>query len=110
MKKSWEEARKYCQSIGGDLASIADQSESERIKAFLDQNGVDQYVWIGANDKRKEGTFEWSDGTAFSFSDWRPKEPNNSGNEDCAHLHVSAYKRKWNDIKCSTKFAFICKH
>ena len=110
MKKSWPEARKHCQSIGGDLASIIDQSDNERIKVFLDQNGAYQNVWIGANDKKKEGTFEWSDGTVFSFSDWNPGEPNGSRSEHCAHFYSIALKRKWNDINCNTKFAFICKY
>ena len=93
-------------SLGGDLASITDRFENERIIAHLDQIGIDENIWIGANDIKDEGNFEWSDGNAFSFSNWYQEEPNNQGDEDCVNLKPV---RKWNDQTCSSKLAFICK-
>ena len=48
-------------SVGGDLASVKDHSENERIKAVIIESGIsDQVVWIGGNDLKQEGTFECS--------------------------------------------------
>ena len=106
---SWENARKHCLFLGGDLTSISDQAENNKIVALIDRSGIDEVLWIGANDRRKEGTFEWTDGKAFPFSNWNSGEPNNSGNEDCAHVHIRRYKRRWNDEKCYGNLGFICK-
>ena len=108
MKKSWEEARQYCQNLGGDLASVTDQSENQRILDHIARNGIDEGLWIGANDKRSEGSFEWSDSKAFSFSSWGPSEPNGQRLENCVHIRSSIYRRKWNDGACDSKFGFIC--
>ncbi|KAJ7393784.1 chromatin-modulating protein mrc1 [Desmophyllum pertusum] len=64
--------------------------------------------WIGLNDRLKEDQFVWSDGTPFnssrSYSNWRNKEPNNKGNEDC----VGLYFNLWNDNSCSGTNFYIC--
>ena len=107
---SWENARKHCVSLGGDLTSISDQAENNKIVALIDQSGIDELLWIGANDLRKEGTFTWSDGKAFAFSNWNPGEPNNyRGAEDCVHFHIKNSERRWNDYPCSIVLGFICK-
>ena len=108
MKKTWEEARQYCQNLGGDLASVMDGSENERIQKHIARSGIDESLWIGASDKRSEGNFEWSDGKKFSFSNWYPKEPNGQRHENCVHILPSIEERKWNDGKCDNKFGFIC--
>ena len=69
-------------------------------------------IWIGANDKHREGTMVWvSDKTNVikGFSNWYPGEPNNSGrSEHCVQLwYDGGYK--WNDAHCSRKLGFICK-
>ena len=108
IEKSWEEARKYCQNLGGDLASITDQSEHQRILDHIAKNGIDEPLWIGANDKKSEGSFEWSDGRRFSFSHWNSGEPNNyGGGEECVLL-LPSKDRRWNDNGCHKKFSFVC--
>ena len=70
-------------------------------------------MWIGANDKHREGTMVWvSDKTYVSrgFSNWYPGEPNNSGrSEDCVLIWKNV-GYKWNDAPCSSKLGFICKN
>ena len=70
-------------------------------------------MWIGANDKHREGTMVWvSDKTYVSrgFSNWYPGEPNNSGrSEDCVQLWYD-HGYKWNDASCSRQLGFICKN
>ena len=110
IQKTWHEARSQCLSLGGDLSSVRDQLENERIVALLDENGIDWQALIGGNDERIEGQFGWSDGKPFLFSNWYPGEPNNDyGNEDCINMYMSRFKGTWNDKPCDYKLPFICK-
>ena len=43
----------------------------------------------------------------MKFSRWLPGEPNNHGDEDCAHFLGDA-EGAWNDVTCDTKMWFIC--
>ena len=108
---TWFEARRLCIALNGDLASIRSKEEQDRINTAVNQYRVKSF-WIGANDMKREGRFEWSDGSPFSFTNWWAREPNNRGSrgqEDCVHLKSSRYRRKWNDLACSFKHPFICK-
>ena len=111
IKKSWFLARKHCISLGGDLASIGNRDEQSKIVMVVTDFRTSNF-WIGANDIKKEGQFQWSDGSLFSFTFWWSGEPNNKGSrgpEDCVQLKGSRYGRAWNDLACSFRNPFICK-
>lgn len=41
-------------------------------------------VWIGLNDRKTEGLFEWIDHSTVSFTSWERTSPIvNGNNEDC---------------------------
>lgn len=43
----------------------------------------------------------------ISYLNWAPGEPNNAGDEDCAHVsEPSTYQ--WNDEGCDWNFSYIC--
>lgn len=64
--------------------------------------------WIGFTDISVEGEWVWtSTQTAAHFTDWKPGEPNNSNNEDCATI-TQGYSFHWNDESCSVRNNFIC--
>ena len=68
------------------------------------------YWWIGG--RKIDGKWQWSSrdfGTYLTtYSNWDPAEPNNSGgNEECMLIHGDRMLQ-WNDISCSSEFAFIC--
>ena len=66
-------------------------------------------TYIGLSDRKKEGTYVWSDGTSFNFAKWTKGEPNNrGGNEDCIHTNWG-HGSSWNDVPCSYKYNYICK-
>lgn len=54
-------------------------------------------VFIGANDYYSGGTWEWSNGEPFTYTNWNPGEPNNSGyyGEHFAEVLTSGV---WNDV------------
>ena len=37
--------------------------------------------WLGGADWFNEGEWRWNSGQAFSFTNWKEGEPNDSGNE-----------------------------
>eukprot|EP00794_Sanderia_malayensis_P009503 gene9503-biopygen7843 len=110
-RKNWPEARQYCLDLKGDLASIRDWAEYERITEFIKSTGIRESIWIGMNDRRQEGTMEWSNGNPVTFTNWYTGEPNNAGiNEDCVALLSYTDGFQWYDDPCNIKImAFICK-
>jgi len=103
---NWENARRECLGYGGDLVSIASQSEMNFVYNKSSKVWIPHY-WIGLNDQRNESQFVWSDGTPYNasvYSNWYPKEPNNQGGEDC----VEMYGTSWNDLNCKTEYGYIC--
>ena len=103
---NWENARRDCLGYGGDLVSIANQSEMSFVynKSSKFWN---QHYWIGLNDRRNENQFVWSDGTLYNasvYSNWNPGEPNDRAGEDCVEL----YRTSWNDNGCKEEYGYIC--
>eukprot|EP00794_Sanderia_malayensis_P005753 gene5753-biopygen4667 len=107
---NWPEARQYCFDLKGDLVSIRDSAENERIAEFIKSTGMGRSIWIGLNDRRQEGTMEWSNGSPVTFTNWNTGEPNSaSEDEDCAALLSYRNGFPWNDAWCSTNInPFIC--
>ncbi|XP_032220869.2 uncharacterized protein LOC5520052 isoform X2 [Nematostella vectensis] len=105
---SWSDAEEACKrSFNSSLLSLASQSELDYVRnAVQDGNSV----WIGFNDKGREGRWEWTDRSPVTFKNWSPNEPNNGGfreNEDCAVMRWD--DSRWTDFPCSVPFKFICK-
>ncbi len=101
----WAQARAYCQSQGGDLVKIDDDTEDATLTELLTETGS---AWIGANDIETEGEFVWPDGSSVSSGEtsWATDQPNDNadGGEDCAVLHSGS--GEWNDVNCDeTEFA-----
>ena len=72
----------------------------------LCSDSVFQLIWTGMNDINVEGQFEYTDGTAVDYVDWEIREPDNSGNQDCAALVDHGQMRT---AKCSRQFYGVCK-
>jgi len=107
---TWSEAKTYCQSKGGYLATITSQDENDFIYQFIYQNSDDIY-WLGGTDENTEGVWKWVTGETWSYTNWILGEPNNSGNED--HLTLGRYKDdRWNDSQIADisfpVVGFIC--
>ena len=75
--------------------------------------------WLGGTDSALEGTFSWSDGTAWSFDNWKRGEPNAErshnahGGEDCVTIDGRNHSTngQWNDLVCRKSWvrAYVCK-
>ncbi|XP_063816089.1 C-type mannose receptor 2 [Pseudophryne corroboree] len=105
--KSWQDARKMCVRSDGNLASIHSLLELEFVTKQIKQD-VEE-LWIGLNDIKHQMHFEWSDGSAVTFTLWHPFEPNNfrDSMEDC--VTIWGPEGKWNDSPCNQTLPSICK-
>ena len=91
-----------------DNADECDDTEATVSPAGVEVcNGVDVAApWIGFNDLASEGSWVWQNGDDASYTNWGSGEPNNSGDEDCAHPYDSG---AWNDHRCSgLSTGYIC--
>ncbi|CAI5655383.1 unnamed protein product [Oreochromis niloticus] len=98
---SWDAARRDCRGREADLLVINSPEEQN----FL--STINTEVWIGLNDKEQEGTWKWVDGTPLNMTYWASGQPDNGGEEDCAHVR-SDEKKFWNDLSCSSSCQWIC--
>ncbi|XP_078682171.1 uncharacterized protein LOC144916724 [Branchiostoma floridae x Branchiostoma belcheri] len=109
-KKTFDQAAAACGEDSGTLAMPRD-AETNAFLIFL-HNSVrdDQDFWFGLHDQRKEGRFEWMDGSALgSYSSWGKGQPDNRGDEDCViYSRLPVWKDKWADSDCDRWCYFIC--
>ncbi|XP_028409435.1 alpha-N-acetylgalactosamine-specific lectin-like [Dendronephthya gigantea] len=107
---TFENARKVCQEMKGDLASTSsDEEQAFLYKIFLDSNPpAGSQVYVGLNDITKEGVFVWSDGSPNLYAKFRSGQPNNDGNEDCVTLEENFGDAVFNDRQCVEEKRFFC--
>ena len=102
---TWHQAKERCEAIGGHLAIVTSEAESDFVNTSISEAGVDT-AWLGATDEQAEGKWLWVDGTvmwvngrAMGFTNWDTavKQPNNKGTGE--HYLVSIISRagKWSD-------------
>jgi len=103
--KTFEDAETFCQDeFGTHLASIHDATQSSEIYSLSTED-----AWLGLNDRDNEGKWAWTDGSDYDYTNWKPGEPNNLGDEDCTtSSHRWSRSRKWNDFRCSSARPFMC--
>jgi hypothetical protein len=102
----WATARADCVSKGGDLASITTDPENVYVAA-----GISDTSWLGGTDAASEGTWVWSNGDPFVYTNWNTGEPNNTnGNENCNTMYGAAtgLLGLWNDANCATVYPYVC--
>ena len=104
---SWEDAQKYCESLGGYLAVINDLDENDFLFSLIQQQGFyDAYFGYYLDDSDPmDCRWKWVHGTS-SFVHWDEGEPNNNGrNERNGMFYGSSY---WNDGHFGAVSEFIC--
>ena len=95
---NWENARKKCTSWGYDLASLKNYQEDTLLYGTRSSSSSSG-CWFGLNDRSREGTFVWSDGSDSLYINWNANEPNSKGgNEDCGEIWGIT---NWNDLTCA---------
>ena len=67
---TWTSAHLMAQSVGSNLVSVQDNAENLFLAGIA--NSVGNSIWIGFTDWNVEGTFEWTDGSPVTFTNWSP--------------------------------------
>ncbi|XP_030285708.1 galactose-specific lectin nattectin-like isoform X1 [Sparus aurata] len=105
---TWANAEKYCQSQGGNLASVHSFDEQHVIQTMIQrQTSGYPLAWLGGCDAAQEGTWFWSDGTPFSYNYWATGQPDNRANANCLLMNFGDEK-KFDDQPCNYIKPFVC--
>ena len=106
----WDDARRNCLKLGGDLVKITTAAENQFIfNLILKQVKVmGGGAWLGLH-RKADTKFYWTDDTLLSgYNAWGIGEPNNPSGEKCGHIITSgSLRRKWNDWPCKVDKAHI---
>lgn len=110
---TWEEAKSYCESRGGHLATILSEEENQAVFSFLNSSGY-KNAYFGSSDNVQEGSWYWVTGDEVEYQNWHENEPNmESKNEDYAMFYYKYTDGTWNDgdfgrYTANSGKAFIC--
>ncbi|CAK8695844.1 unnamed protein product [Clavelina lepadiformis] len=87
--QSWEESRRLCQGLGGDLAAVGMRNLTMREKIANALVHSIPYISIGMSDIAQEGQWVWVDGEVSTEENqkwYRGTEPNGGRRENCAGI------------------------
>ncbi|KAI8522090.1 hypothetical protein Bbelb_018440 [Branchiostoma belcheri] len=75
-KAKWEEAKKQCEQLGANLASITSRDEAVFINTIIAGAPKGEWgihlVWFGL--RRKDGLRKFTDGSPVSYTNWQPND------------------------------------
>lgn len=105
---TWHEAKSYCESIGGYLATITSAEEQNAVTRLV-RNGTKGTYWLGATDEATEGEWQWVTGEPWKFNFGGTFDAANGG-EDYLQMYRTANDGngdglgKWNDSSFNNSF------
>ncbi|XP_062266137.1 CD209 antigen-like protein C isoform X2 [Platichthys flesus] len=123
---SWNESRRQCKSMGGDLVVINSREEQRFLVSKVSEKMETDEVkfWIGLTDSEEESEWLWVDNTRLnaSLTFWRKGEPDNwkgpdpdrktnPDGEDCVRMGEKNGKNDlqiWLDKFCKSRQKSIC--
>ena len=111
--KNWVDAEKACMSYNRstELISINTVAEQAYVLRQLKDLKVSQ-VWLGLNDRKVEGRYEWSDRSQLSYRNWEAGEPSTGVSaefSDCTVIDGNTQNGTWSTSSCFFRRGYICK-
>ncbi|XP_019746314.1 galactose-specific lectin nattectin-like [Hippocampus comes] len=106
--RSFPDAERVCNILGGNLASINSALENQVvIEIIRAAAGTFKDTWIGYQDSILEGDFIWTDGSSAGFDDFETGQPNEGvPPEDCVDIEAST--EQWHDDNCADLSPYVC--
>lgn len=68
---TWADGEALAVRLGGHLATVDNQAEHDWLTATF----PGPWIWIGLNDRAREGTYVWSSGARVRFAAWQGVDP-----------------------------------
>lgn len=103
---TWTRARDLCALFEMRLVVPGDAPTNREVQVLAESMRRGP-VWIGLNDRDREGRWAGVDGVAAAWTNWERSEPNDFGSgEDCAQL--LPWNGRWNDASCDLSAPFVC--
>lgn len=110
---TWQEAKEYCEKLGGHLVTISDADEQKFIEELVKNCADKVSYWLGGYYSDAE--WKWVDDTEFSYTNWDSwtdgtkeyRQPDNFygdefylrlSNQDMKYENWQSNQGKWNDI------------
>uniref|UniRef100_A0A1I7Y2A6 C-type lectin domain-containing protein n=1 Tax=Steinernema glaseri TaxID=37863 RepID=A0A1I7Y2A6_9BILA len=94
-------AEKVCVEFGGHLASIHNRWDNG---ALIESDQIGNY-WLGGQDINSDGSWTWTDGSAFNYNNWAASGGAMTG-KNC--LLLDSPSNLWQPSNCKQKANFIC--
>jgi len=109
VRRTWEEASNACQQLhlGAQLTSVTNAGENE----FLRVLAGGYWSWNGGRHRQPEtpsGSWTWSDGALWSFTNWSPGRPDSYPNGHCVIMGSSSGQLY--NAPCSNNLGSLCKY
>uniref|UniRef100_A0A670HY27 C-type lectin domain-containing protein n=1 Tax=Podarcis muralis TaxID=64176 RepID=A0A670HY27_PODMU len=92
-----------CQNSGGSVAKPMNEKENDAILEIVKEKN--QYAYLGIKESPVPREFEYLDGMAVNYTNWRRYEPNGKGAENCVEMQTDG---SWNDKKCNQYRLTVC--
>lgn len=73
---TWEEAKIYCENLGGHLVTITDENEQIVVENLLYEKGTKNSYWLGGY-KDSNDAWKWITNESFSYTHYTYKDPDN---------------------------------
>ncbi|XP_068200533.1 C-type lectin domain family 4 member G-like [Palaemon carinicauda] len=104
----WEEARQFCQGMGGDLAI---PRNLYALKAHLIEIKAPRAVWIGGTYLGPEEGWRWINGASVNEEEWSPKQPSGARKNLANCLNIRRDRHPvLDDVLCGNKLRFVCQY
>uniref|UniRef100_A0A3Q2WFZ3 Ladderlectin-like n=1 Tax=Haplochromis burtoni TaxID=8153 RepID=A0A3Q2WFZ3_HAPBU len=98
--RSWFSAEEYCNSLGGNLASVTNLREYSFLQQMT-QTAGQTTAWLGGF--RLQNQWLWIDREGFYYTNWYSQS--SSSSYPCLFLR-STYG--WGNTLCTSSYSFIC--
>ena len=112
---TWHLAKRKADRADGYLVVISSEAENQFVLDLQKKatKGAGCDVWIGLNDEKNEGAWEWVNGEKVCFVKWSKGEPNNfgygfmGGSEHSVHMNTVG---EWNDYGSDGRIPFVIEY
>ncbi|XP_049454398.1 macrophage mannose receptor 1-like isoform X1 [Epinephelus fuscoguttatus] len=105
-QNTWADAQRACRNDRANLVSMRNVEDQSFVISQLGYTSTDE-LWIGLNDIKTEGLFDWSDHSTVSFTSWAFGKPAVSTDlKDC--VLIRGENGNWADHVCEEKHGYIC--